>query len=296
MRRLLHFIPALRKFVKNILPFWFVVNRRRRDVDSSFANEESMLLKLSHDIGLFDVAKYDPNDLWIVDIGASNGFTQSSSRRFAYFFNWNSCLVECDSCKFSELALLYSNHSCASLVKCKVTPTNIRHILHASNVPFRFSILNLDIDSWDLDVINSLLLAGFRPSIISMEINENIPAGVFFSVKYRCDHSWNYDKFFGCSLTAASQVVRPFGYSLVSVEWNNAFFVANDCSSSSVDLSDSYALSTGYSKRSDRLQLFPWNADVDHWHTLPPAEAVRVIKSHFSNYSDDLYDLRSVDF
>ena len=44
--------------------------------------------------------------------------------------------------------------------------------------------LNLDIDSYDLEVMKKILEKNFRPKVISMEINEKIPPPIYFAAKF----------------------------------------------------------------------------------------------------------------
>src|SRR6202043_16319 len=101
----------------------------------------------------------------------------------------------------------------------------------SNEVPSDFTLLNLDIDSYDLHVIGELLKGDFRPKIISMEINEKIPPPLFFSVNFDDAHYWRGDHFYGCSLSAAASVVKPYGYKLESLQSNNAIFVRDDVAS-----------------------------------------------------------------
>jgi hypothetical protein len=286
-------IAIVKSLLKNTAPYGVVTGfeRRRQISDTSFANEEATLDKLAREIGLAPPLG-SPERGWVVDIGASDGVAQSSTKKFAYEYGWNGCMIECDSLKFSALSSLYSRHDRVSLVKSKVNPFNIVSMLRGCDVPLSFSILNLDIDSWDLSVIEALLSSGYEPSLITMEINEIIPESIFFSVRYNPDHAWKSDHFYGCSLAAASRVIKQFGYSLAAVEWNNAFFVKQNSGKSISDLSVAEAFRVGYSSREDRLTVFPWNSDVDHWHSLRSAEAMNEIKKYFSDYDQSLYDLR----
>lgn len=259
--------------------------------DTSFANEESVLYGFAKALRLQE----KPSDnCWAVDIGASDGIDQSSIKKFAYSLRWNACLIEYDSQKFARLSSLYATHASASLVKAKVTPENISSMLKACDVPLRFDILNLDIDSWDLSVIQALLVEGFRPALLTMEINEKIPSGIIFSVSYRPEHVWKGDHFYGCSISAACEVMKCFGYYLVGVEWNNAFFARQDlCDSFAIpDFSAAEALSIGYTSRQNRIDVFPWNSEVDYWHSLPAAQALEAVRQYFSEYELSKYELR----
>jgi hypothetical protein len=48
------------------------------------------------------------------------------------------------------------------------------------------------------------------------------------------------------------------------------------------------ACENGYLHGTQRRELFPWNADVDHLHDLPPGEVVKALQSlwghRYSNF------------
>lgn len=221
---------------------------------------------------------------FVVDIAASDGFTQSPTLGF-YKKGWSGLAVEMDPEKFSKLSFLYSDFERVSLVRGKITPINVSKMLQAFSCPKKFTILNLDIDSYDLLVLENLLEEGYKPQVISMEINEKIPSGLTFSVLYSETHHWVGDHFFGCSLDAAVNTIKPFGYYLVALEYNNAFFVDSDIAPNVFrDLNAKEAYEAGYKDREDRLVRFPFNRDVDYWLTLDAQSAMLSIIEYFSEY------------
>lgn len=128
--------------------------------------------------------------------------------------------------------------------------------------------MNVDIDSYDLSVVREILGSGFSPIIISMEINENFPQEIHLEVLYNEIHSWESNHFFGCSLSAATSALEKFGYSLIRVEYNNAFFVRDiDAALFSLLPSLSHAYNDGYLHRENRVKLFPWNTDMEFLHS-----------------------------
>jgi hypothetical protein len=249
----------------------------RFDRDGSFANERETLEQLT---ALLGFARG-----FVVDIAASDGLTQSSTVGFFSSMDWRGLAVEMDPIKFSHLAHTYAAFGGSQLARTRITPKNIVSTLDAFETPRDFEVFNLDIDSYDLRVLEACLKAGFRPSIVSLEINEKIPAGVFFTVEYDEHHFWNGDHFYGCSVDAACEVVKPFGYILWKVEYNNAFFVNSKVSLPGMaDLPGGLAWQAGYRDAPDRRALFPWNEDVEHWLALRPDDAVHSIQAFFSPY------------
>lgn len=254
--------------------------------DSSFANERKTLEAI--------VEPLDVAEGWVVDIAAGDGYTQSSTVGFFSRTNWSGLAVEMDSRKFRRLAYLFSLFSGVQLAQCRVTPHTVCALLKAHEVPQDFDVLNLDIDSYDLEVLVAMLRGGYRPKVISMEINEKIPPGIDFSVSYRPDHQWQGDHFFGCSLDAAYGAISPMGYSLVAVEYNNAFFVSDaGMSAAYPQIPVHSALKIGYWDRKDRIRLFPWNSDVDHWWEMEVEEAMFEINHYFSSHEGQFVLRRS---
>lgn len=229
---------------------------------------------------------------YVVDIAASDGVTSSSTLGFFQDPNWSGLAVEMDPIKFSKLAFLYTNFPDAKLAMVRVTPININYILNGFEVPVDFTLLNLDIDSYDLHVINQVLKSGFRPKIISMEINEKIPPPIFFSVNYDDGHFWKGDHFYGCSLTAASEIVKPYGYKLESLQYNNATFIRSDiCNDLFDDLSIEIAYDSGYRNKPDREKLFPWNLNINCILDYSPLDSIAFLNELFKEYNGK-YTLR----
>jgi hypothetical protein len=227
----------------------------------------------------------------VVDIAASDGVSQSSTLGLFRNDRWSGLAVEMDPIKFAQLAYLYAGFRC-QLAKCRVTPMNIELLLKAHAIPKDFAFLNLDIDSYDLFVVQELLARGYRPKIISMEINEKIPPPLYFTVLYDESHEWQRDHFFGCSAVAAVETVKPFGYVLESIQYNNALFVCADLARGLiVDVPVHLAYRDGYATKRDRLKLFPWNTDVDCALEMAAEDALRFFTSYFRKY-EERFDLR----
>jgi hypothetical protein len=222
---------------------------------------------------------------YTVDVAASDGVSLSCTLGFFSAHNWHGLAVEMDPDKFAALAFVYAQFANVKLARCKVTPRNIVALLQGNEVPSDFTLLNLDIDSYDLHVIDELLKKGFRPRIISMEVNEKIPPPLYFTVNFDDAHFWKGDHFYGCSLTAAGSVVKSYGYKLESLQLNNAMFVHDSVANGMIqDLSVEEAYDTGYRNRADRKTLFPWNSSVDCALTYTPDESLVFFRELFKDY------------
>ena len=269
----------------SLLALQQLASKANMDFDSSWAGERMELEKIVRELDIFKG--------FVVDIAASDGFTQSCTLGLFGLDGWAGLAVEMDATKFYSLAYIYSKFKNVRLARTRVTPSNVVDLLKANEVPYDFDVLNLDIDSYDLYVIKSLLLGKFRPKIITMEINEKIPPGIYFTVDFDEEHYWQGDHFFGCSIDAATEVVKEFGYILFKVQYNNAIFIRNDIAFSRFqDQPADNAYLVGYKNQLDRKEKFPWNADVDYWIDTPSSEVITKIAEYFHKYTGK-FTLRS---
>lgn len=266
-------VGSLQKRVYTLLRAWLKSRKGDNSYAGEFAHLNSILKRVNIQGG------------YIVDVAASDGVTQSSTLGFFSDHNWQGLAVEMDPDNFAALAFVYAQFANVKLARCKVTPRNIQGLLQGNDVPNEFTLLNLDIDSYDLHVIDELLKRGFRPRVISMEVNEKIPPPLYFTVNFDETHYWQGDHFYGCSLTAAASVVKSYGYKLESLQFNNAMFVHESVAQGIIqDLSVEEAYDTGYRNRAERKTLFPWNSSVECALTYTPDESLAFFRELFKDY------------
>lgn len=243
--------------------------------DNSFAGEH---LSLAETMANLEIANG-----YLVDIGAADGIRQSSTVGFLKKSSWEGTLFEYSSDSFSRLAFLYSDSQKINLAKAKVTPKNVAALFEGFDIPQNFEYLNIDIDSYDLSILRELIDSGYRPKIISMEVNEKFPPNIYFEVLYSPDHAWTGDHFFGCSLSAAHESLVTRGYKLHNLEYNNAIFVDSHLEIvQEVDLKAVY--SKGYLSKTDRLMLFPWNENIELLQNLTSEESESYLNTLFDRY------------
>jgi hypothetical protein len=110
-----------------------------------------------------------------------------------------------------------------------LTPDNLSSIFARYNVPPEPDYVSIDVDSIDLWLFRAMLLAGYRPCVVSVEYNPNYGLGE--SVTMREGETWqNGDRCYGASLAALYKVGHElFGYVLADVTPQmDAFFVRGD--------------------------------------------------------------------
>ena len=277
----------IQKFLKKIEPekisYWKLDRISKKNIDFS-GHGETQAVK--------QYLKNDSLDFnYFVDIGASDGVSSSSTLEFAKMPNWHGLSIEYDDSKFSKLQYVYRKYKNISLANKKVTPDSIVDILHDYEVPKNFSFLNIDIDSYDLEVSKSLFQLGYRPDIVSIEINEKIPPPIYFNVKYDQEHFWQGDHFFGCSLTAAIEEFSKFDYLLAEFRLNNAIFVNLIKFPELTAKNASIAYEEGYKSIKNRKELFKYNHDVEILHELNNDEKIVFINNLFKKYKN-MYELK----
>ena len=242
------------KQISNILLESFVLfNKAKKKKKNSYAGEFEHLDKIMN--------KFNISNGYIVDIAAGDGYRQSCTLDF-FKRGWKGLCVEMDPISFSHLSFLYHQFPKVNLSKNIVTPLNVHLILEANNVPKNFDLLNLDIDSYDLEVMKKMLEENFTPKIISMEINEKIPPPIYFSIKFDKNDNRKEDHFYGCSITAAADLLIKNGYIVESLQYNNLIGLKKDLLNDppkTLDIERIYE--EGYKNKPDRAKLFPQYAE-----------------------------------
>ncbi len=226
---------------------------------------------------------------WCVDIGASDG-VQNSNTVLMSTHGWNSLLLERDFSLFTKLVEKYAHINTAWPVRAEVTPSNVVPLLDAYNIPKEFDFLNLDIDGYDYDVLDALLNT-YRPTLICTEVSEILPPPVKFKVFYRSDFTPEpaSHRFFGYSLSSLEILCKKHAYSLIWLEYNNAFIVPNDIAAShKIEcMSPEVAFTRGYIERPTRLERYPWNREFEHLRDLSPEEVVAWVNKRFAAHAGE---------
>jgi hypothetical protein len=251
-----------------------VTTGRHRSTSFSNLSEESIIREL---LVLLKI----PAIGYCVDIAAADGTTMSNTWSL-YRSGWAGLAVEYDGARFSTLARRYRSFKDVRLARCMVTPENIRALLLANQTPPDFEFLSLDIDGYDHFVLDELL-QDYRPQLICVEINENIPPPIRFTVDWNPNYSWAEDHFYGQSIAKLDELLTKHQYSLVRLNYNNAFLAPSELSPIP-SLTPEEAYRTGYLDKPDRKEKFPWNEDMEPLLHMAPEEGLAFVKEYFAQY------------
>jgi len=220
-----------------------------------------------------------------VDIGAGDGVRWSNT--YALFTaGWKGFGAEGDSSKVIKLARAYRQFPKVFACRAVVTPQTAVPLLQAYEIERDFSLLSLDIDGNDYWVLRAIL-SRFRPRLIVAEINEKIPPPIRFIVKYNPAFTLRHH-FFGFSIASLEDLCTEFDYSIVALEYNNAFLAANELAGVQV-LDSATAYNRGYRDRPERKTLFAPNHDMEIIHSLSPEEGVLFLEQFYEKFSGEYY-------
>jgi thiol-disulfide isomerase/thioredoxin len=224
-------------------------------------------------------ARLNSYNNYFVDIGSSDG----PGPIFSYLNDLSNCglCIEGRPQLYDVLKKNINNDN-VNIHIGFVNPNNIISIFQKHNVPDSPDILKLDIDSYDLDVLKTILV-NYKPKIIIAEINEKIPLPIYFEVKYSEKFIYDSSHFYGFSLQAAKDIIEPFGYKIVCLkEGNNILIINTDYFDvPTLDIQKIYNL--GYLDNTEIFNEFYWNQDVDYWQDIKEKDTlVEEITKYFT--------------
>ena len=183
----------------------------------TFFDEDIFIDKYFHDQGFLPQT--------FMDIGAGDGIDMSNTFKLANrgLFGMS---IEGSPVRFAQLSLTYEKFPNVQLVRKYVSSTSISHLATSSGLPKNFDVLNLDIDSFDYHVLESLL-DSFEPKLIVIEWNRSFPPNLFFTVNNDPAIRWDSqsDLFQGASILAFYELLNKFNYKIIGVQ-GSALFAA----------------------------------------------------------------------
>ena len=168
----------------------------------------------------------------------------------------------------------------------KVTPDNILDMISAYK---DIDVVSIDIDSYDYFILEKIVTV--KPKLILIEVNVDIPPGIFFARKYTENYVPGSERScYGCSIDAVAHLAEKGGYKLVSLDWQTAFLLRDDVSSAmhGWERSPQEHYCEGYAERRGREQVFYHQGEESMWFELPVEEALLKFKDLYKNHLDDI--------
>ena len=225
---------------------------------------------------------------YIIDIGASGG--SSTDPVYSYITNnsYKGLCIEAVDDRVQHLKQVVAPSFDIYSGYC--TPQNVLGLFQQYNVPSSPDILKIDIDSYDLAVLRSILTL-YKPKIIIAEINEKIPPPVQFEVLFKENYIWDESHFYGFSIASGEKVMNHYGYKILKiVDLCNILCVDKEiCESLGLSLENNVKnlYQKEYTFHFTRLSILPWNENVNYWQSIESVETLRMeIQNYFETKND----------
>ena len=160
--------------------------------------------------------------LWCCEFGAWDGMHLSNTFHLIRTTNAKVVMIEGDESKFLNLLETQKKYPDQIIPINAYVDYNLNSkytldkILNETSIPKDFDILSIDIDSYDLAVWESVKF--YRPKLVIIEINNDIPPGI---KQRHSEHNWLN------SFTSTVEVGIEKGYTLICHSFN-LFFIRND--------------------------------------------------------------------
>ena len=118
---------------------------------------------------------------WCCEFGAWDGKHGSNTFNLVKNFSYKAVYIESDRNKFKDLKKTEAKYPNIYAInqtidKNKNSSNSLEKILEKTKIPLDFEILSIDIDSYDLDVWETL--EKYRPKIVVIEVNSSIEPGI----------------------------------------------------------------------------------------------------------------------
>ncbi|MEK7643836.1 MAG: FkbM family methyltransferase [Patescibacteria group bacterium] len=160
---------------------------------------------------------------WCVEFGAGSGKKGNNTWNLIENKGWSAVLIEAERALFQDLKKYYQNNCqvvCARAAVASTGKQTLDNILTATAIPADFDFLSIDIDGYDYHVWKAV--ERYRPRVVMIEINPNIPIDLEFV------QPGNIRACGGSSLSAMAKLARAKGYELIVAFGVNAVFVKKE--------------------------------------------------------------------
>jgi hypothetical protein len=189
-----------------------------------FNKFEKKIISQNGEDGIIEeiIKRLNLETLWCCEFGAWDGMHLSNTFHLVRIKQAKVIMIEGDEGKFLELLVTAEKYPTEIFpIKAYVdrnleSINSLDNLLKKTQIPQDFDILSIDIDSYDLDVWESVTF--YKPKLVIIEINNDIPPGV---LQRHSEQHWLN------SFTSTVEVGTKKGYTLVCHSFN-LFFIRND--------------------------------------------------------------------
>lgn len=248
------------------------------------------------------ISLISPNVSFLVNIGAASAFGGIYDPTYPLLtsinFSFSALLI--DPNPDPSLFYAYPNRSNVRIINDYIwTESIIENIFQKYSVPKEFVLLKVDIDSYECALLEKILSSNYRPQIIHTEFNPIFAPPVNFMPIYNSTTKidwkpplWaNNGPFYGCSLSALSNIMRSYDYVLVDVDFWDVMFMQRPLAVMhriQVPVNDEVAYEHGFLKHA--CTPYCWGNLKLHNNHIENAIKVGMNQSNFTTYIKPIID------
>ena len=152
---------------------------------------------------------------YVVDFGANDG--HGSTEALLAGGAYGGLLVEGDAIYNISLHALFPSAAVTKAI-AYVYPRTALDLLRSAGAPMDAALFKIDMDADDCATIFALLDGGFRPRVLQLEFDYDLPHPWAFAILPLSVYSYTaHYGFQSCSLAFAVELLRRFDYKLVAV-------------------------------------------------------------------------------
>jgi len=179
---------------------------------------------------IFKRLNFTDQPQWCVEFGAWDGKLYSNTFNFVSSHGWRAVYIEADSTKFTDLQKTARDWPNIIPIHAFVVPEagdeqSLERLLSKTPIPKDFALLSIDVDSYDLDIWESL--HGYSPAVVVIEVESSFPPGILIRYDHIKGVNHFKDYWAGNSFSATVAVGKEKGYQCVC-HTGNVIFVRND--------------------------------------------------------------------
>jgi hypothetical protein len=199
--------------------------RHARGVDLS-KSERSVFAPAGEDGVLETILDVVPPDhRFLVDLGAGDGITGSSSRNLIVNHGWGGLLVEAKEPLAAKLAGAYAQGGRVKALQALIDPGDIELILERHGVPRDLDLLIIGLKGNDWYVWRAI--DEFQPKVVQIQYNAAFLPPQTMVIEYHPLNYWDGSPYFGASIQSLHNLGKRKGYELLyaNTKGTSLFFV-----------------------------------------------------------------------
>jgi hypothetical protein len=221
-----------------------------------------------------------PRRRYLVDLGAGDGISGSSSRNLIVNHGWRGLLVETNADLATRLVSHYAHNAQVKTLRALIDPGDIEIRLEQNRVPKDLDLLIVGLKANDWYVWRAI--EEFRPKVVQIQYNAAFVPPQTMVIEYHPFNYWDGSTYFGASIQSLRNLGKRKGYELLYANQSGTqLFFVESSRFGRFRLKDNSPLRL-YRGCRTLPSIIPgtvWDAVDQEGRPLPPFEKDLVVKS-----------------